>query len=58
MRGIVDAHRKAGSPFLTVVPEFGAPPYVPVLPYTRQPVVDVWEVNVYMKDLLKRELAA
>lgn len=39
--------------YFTITSEFGAPPYMPLLPYTRQPLVDQWEVNVYMKDLLK-----
>jgi hypothetical protein len=32
-------------------------PHMPALPYTRQPVADLWEVNLFMKDLLKERLA-
>ncbi len=37
----------------TVTPEFGPYPYMPVLPFTRQPVTDQWEVNLYMMNYLK-----
>jgi hypothetical protein len=38
---------------LTVTCEFGpAPGYLPTLPYTRQPVVSQWEVNLFMKEFL------
>jgi sugar phosphate isomerase/epimerase len=39
--------------FFTITSEFGAPPYMPLLPYTKQPIVDQWEVNVYMMNLLR-----
>ena len=55
-RGIVAAHRARGSARLTITPEFGPDPYVPALPYTRQPLVDVWELNVHIKDLLREAL--
>lgn len=45
-------NRQRGATCLTVTPEFGPPPYMPVLPYTRQPVADQWEINLYMKALL------
>lgn len=50
-------HRKLGTAQLTICPEFGPIPYMTALPWTRQPLADLWEVNVYMKDLLKREIA-
>lgn len=39
---------------LTMTAEFGPPNYMPALPYTRQPLVNLWEVNAYMMDLWKR----
>jgi hypothetical protein len=27
---------------------------MPALPFTRQPVANQWEINVYMKDVLKK----
>lgn len=54
----IAAQRKLqGAGFMTVTPEFGPPPYMPLIPYTRKPVADQFEVNRYMKDLVKRELA-
>lgn len=37
----------------TITPEYGAPPYQQLLPYTAQPLTSQWEVNLWMKDLLK-----
>jgi sugar phosphate isomerase/epimerase len=39
--------------YLTITPEFGPYPYMFHLPYTRMPVANQWEINLYMKDLLK-----
>jgi hypothetical protein len=50
---VVDLQRKNNRERFTITSEFGAPPYMPLLPYTRQPIVDQWEVNVYMMDLLR-----
>jgi sugar phosphate isomerase/epimerase len=51
---IVQNHEARNSPLLTITPEFGPCDYMPALPYTRQPVADLWEINVYMKDMLKK----
>jgi len=43
---------------LTITCEFGpAPGYLPTLPYTRQPVVSQWEVNLFMMEYLKKRWA-
>lgn len=48
----------ANAPILTVTCEFGpAPGYLPTLPYTNQPVTSQWDVNVFMKDFLKKRWA-
>lgn len=48
-------HLAANAPTLTVTCEFGpAPGYLPTLPYTNQPVVSQWDVNVFMMDYLKK----
>jgi sugar phosphate isomerase/epimerase len=54
---IVNCHRQNDKPSVYITPEFGPPPYMPTLPLTNQPVGNVWEINVYMKDLLEKELA-
>lgn len=51
---VIERQRENKAAFFTITSEFGAPPYMPLLPYTRQPVVDQWEVNVYMMNLLKQ----
>lgn len=50
---VIERQRANNSDFFTITSEFGAPPYMPLLPYTRQPLVNQWEVNLYMVNLLK-----
>lgn len=45
-RRIVETRKAAGEEFLTVTPEFGPPPYMPVEPHTGRPLADAWDVNV------------
>lgn len=45
---MVQDHAKAGKQ-LTFTPEFGPPGYMPTLPFTHQPVVDLWQVCLWMK---------
>ncbi|HEY8916840.1 MAG TPA: TIM barrel protein [Chitinophaga sp.] len=49
---IVRINKQAGLQQLTVTAEFGPPPYMPLLPYTQQPVASQWDINLYMKALL------
>lgn len=51
---LITLKKEQGTTTFTITPEFGAPPYQHVLPYTNQPISDQWEVNVWMKNLLKR----
>jgi hypothetical protein len=39
---------------LTILTEFGPPDYMPTEPYSRKPLANQWEINVYMKDLLRK----
>ncbi len=54
---VVDARRADGAPLLTVATEFGPPNYLPTLPYTRQPVANLWEINCWMMRLLRERFA-
>ncbi len=54
-RRIVAARAREGKPFLTLTPEFGPAPYMPVRPLENEPVADAWEVNVWMRDRLALE---
>lgn len=50
---IIEHNKKQGKEYFTITTEFGTIPYLPTLPYTNQPVVSQWEVNVWMKDYLR-----
>jgi sugar phosphate isomerase/epimerase len=45
---ILAERAKQGSAIATITPEFGPPGYMPTLPFTKQPVADLWEVNAWM----------
>lgn len=49
---VVKNRLEAGAKKITFLTEFGPPTYLPALPYTRQPLADQWEINVFMKNLL------
>jgi sugar phosphate isomerase/epimerase len=55
-RKIIENNREAGKKAFTITTEFGPFPYMSILPFSRQPVTSQWDVNVFMKDFLKREL--
>lgn len=46
--------KKSKGERMTILTEFGPPDYMPTLPYTRQPVADQWEINVFMMNLLRK----
>lgn len=45
---IIQRHRAADRPYVTFTPEFGPPGYMHTLPFTNQPVVDLWDVCLAM----------
>ena len=49
---VVETHKKNGTN-LTITTEFGPAPYMPALPFTKMPLANQWEINVYMMNLLK-----
>ncbi len=49
---IVAARRTAGAPLLVVCPEFGPPDYCPSDPEDGHPLVDIFAINCWMRDLL------
>ena len=49
---IVEANDRQQCAVLAFTTEFGPPPYMPVIPFTNQPVASQFEINCYMKDLL------
>jgi len=42
------SHLEAGSPIVTFTPEFGPPGYMHTMPFTGQPVADLWEICLAM----------
>ncbi len=50
---IVECRLNNGAAVLTITPEFGPAPYMLALPFTKMPVANQWEINVYMMDFLK-----
>ena len=53
---IAERRKKNHAEFLAICSEFGPPPYMVTLPFTGRPVADAWEINCYMKDMLKDRL--
>ncbi|MBS1564417.1 MAG: sugar phosphate isomerase/epimerase [Bacteroidetes bacterium] len=51
---VVETNRQMQRPRLTFTVEFGPEPYMPQQPYTRQPLADQWEINLHMKDMLRK----
>jgi len=51
---ILDMQQTAGTGVFTATPEFGPPPYMWTNAEDNKPVANQWEVNVYMKDLLRQ----
>jgi sugar phosphate isomerase/epimerase len=54
---VVAARAGDGLPRLGFTAEFGPRPYMPHLPYADTPLADQWEVNRFMKDLLRQRYA-
>jgi len=54
-RAVVSERRRQGQSLLTITPEFGPPPYMPLRGRDPLPVADPWEVNVWMRDFLRTQ---
>ena len=55
---VVEQKRAAGAAFLSIAPEFGPEPYLPLEPYTRKRLADPWEINLHMMNLLRARYAS
>jgi hypothetical protein len=55
---MIDCRESAGAAVMTITAEFGPPPYLPTIPFSRQPVADQFAVNCYMKDLIAGRILA
>jgi len=55
---IYETNQRSGRNVLSFTTEFGPVPYMPIIPYTAKPVADQFELNCFMKDLLRKRYAA
>jgi sugar phosphate isomerase/epimerase len=51
---VINVQKSKGANYFTFTTEFGPYPYMQLLPFSHTPVANQWEVNAYMKDLLKK----
>ena len=51
---IANARRKDGTALLTFTPEFGPPNYMHALPFSKQPMGDLWEICKYVTDRFRK----
>ncbi len=54
---IVSINRERGLDLFSITTEFGPEPYMPKMPFSGKPIVDQFEINCYMKDLLNKRYA-
>ncbi len=52
---IVTVQSVTGKRLFTITPEFGPVPYMPTLPHSQKPLADQWQINIQMKEMLKRK---
>ena len=50
---IIILNRENGKKEIAICPEFGPAPYMPCLPFTKEPLADQWEIIVSMKKYIK-----
>lgn len=51
---IIATHREKGSSTFTITAEFGPGNYMPLMPYTLQPLGNQWDINLWITALLKK----
>lgn len=56
-RSLAQAQARAGRARFTITPECGPAPYMPALPFTRQPIGEQWALNARMMRRLRAEFA-
>jgi sugar phosphate isomerase/epimerase len=53
---VIGQRQKEGYSEFTITPEFGPYPYMTILPFSKQPITNQWEVNLFMMEYLKSVL--
>lgn len=52
---IIDYKKENGWNHFTITPEFGPAPYMPLVPFTQQPLGNQWEINYKVTHYLKNQ---
>lgn len=52
-QSIIKYHKNKNTKTFTITPEFGPAPYMPSMPFTKQPLGNQWEINLKMMNHLK-----
>jgi hypothetical protein len=55
-QAIIQLHQKRKKQYLTITPEFGPEPYMPLEPFTKKPMASQWNINLEMKNYLINHL--
>ncbi|HKG08537.1 MAG TPA: TIM barrel protein [Pedobacter sp.] len=55
---VITTNKQLGREIMTITTEFGPIPYMPTIPFSNQPVADQFEINCFMKDLLRQRYAS
>lgn len=55
-REIVEQKRQSGAKEVTITPEFGPYPYMQIMPHTKIPISNQWEINAFMMSHLRNTL--
>jgi len=55
-QNIVDLRNKENREYFPITTEFGPDPYMPATPFNNNPVADQWELNLFIKEYLKKNL--
>ena len=55
-QSIIDYKKEKGATLMSITPEFGPAPYMPSMPYTKEPLANQWEINYKMMHQLKERL--
>jgi len=55
-RRILAIRKSENRDFFPITTEFGPEPYMPTMPFSKTPIADQWELNLFMKEYLKKNL--
>jgi hypothetical protein len=55
-KDIIELRKKEDLEYFPITTEFGPEPYMPATPFNNNPVSDQWELNLFMKEFLKKNL--